>query len=138
GSERRRELHLGARRRAAPRLLCAPAPGGRPSPSRAGSAPAAGAPFVAISAGAGQLPARRRWWPGPAGCAAAQTMAGAHRPGETLAMAAIPGMVSVIIVNWNGAGSLPACLAAVRSQRYEPIEIIVVDNGSTDGSLPYL
>jgi len=46
-----------------------------------------------------------------------------------------PGLVSVIIVNWNGAHCLPACLAAVRSQRYDSIEIIVVDNGSTDGSV---
>ena len=50
----------------------------------------------------------------------------------------VPGLVSVIIVNWNGARCLPACLEAVRSQRYEPIEIIVVDNGSTDGSLTTL
>jgi GT2 family glycosyltransferase len=46
-----------------------------------------------------------------------------------------PGLVSVIIVNWNGARCLPACLSAVRGQRYQPIEIIVVDNGSTDGSV---
>lgn len=53
-------------------------------------------------------------------------------------MAIIPGLVSVIIVNWNGRRSLPAVLKAVRNQRYEPIEIIVVDNGSTDGSLDLL
>jgi GT2 family glycosyltransferase len=53
-------------------------------------------------------------------------------------MATIPGLVSVIIVNWNGARTLPAVLQAVRAQRYQPIEIIVVDNGSRDGSLTAL
>ena len=42
--------------------------------------------------------------------------------------------VSIIIVNWNGAHLLPACLDALRGQTRPPDEIIVVDNGSTDGS----
>lgn len=42
--------------------------------------------------------------------------------------------VSVIIVNWNGARLLPACLDALRGQTRVAEEIIVVDNGSTDGS----
>ncbi|HET9848312.1 MAG TPA: glycosyltransferase family 2 protein [Candidatus Dormibacteraeota bacterium] len=45
-----------------------------------------------------------------------------------------PGLVSVIILNWNGAKFLGACLAAVRAQDYRPLEIIVVDNASTDRS----
>jgi GT2 family glycosyltransferase len=45
-----------------------------------------------------------------------------------------PGLVSAIIVNWNGARLLPACLAALAAQDYRPIETIVVDNGSIDGS----
>jgi GT2 family glycosyltransferase len=45
-----------------------------------------------------------------------------------------PGLVSVLVVNWNGAGLLPSCLASVHAQDYRPVEIIVVDNGSIDES----
>jgi GT2 family glycosyltransferase len=44
-------------------------------------------------------------------------------------------LVSIIIVNWNGKYWLKECLASLRAQRYEHIETIVVDNGSTDGSM---
>ncbi len=43
-------------------------------------------------------------------------------------------LVSIIIVNWNGAAVLPRCLAALRSQTYQNFELIVVDNGSADRS----
>ncbi|GAK59770.1 glycosyl transferase [Candidatus Vecturithrix granuli] len=43
-------------------------------------------------------------------------------------------LVSVIIVNWNGAKYLPACLSALMQQTYTPIEIVIVDNASTDDS----
>jgi GT2 family glycosyltransferase len=43
-------------------------------------------------------------------------------------------LASVIIPNWNGAHHLPACLDALRAQTYPNLEVIVVDNGSTDGS----
>lgn len=42
--------------------------------------------------------------------------------------------VSIVIVNSNGAGVLPACLAAVQAQTRRDFDLIVVDNGSTDGS----
>ncbi len=42
--------------------------------------------------------------------------------------------VSVIIVNWNGAGTLARCLAALTQQTLRDFELIVVDNASTDGS----
>ena len=45
---------------------------------------------------------------------------------------------SVVIPNWNGAAHLPACLDALRQQTYTGFETIVVDNGSTDGSLDLL
>jgi GT2 family glycosyltransferase len=45
---------------------------------------------------------------------------------------------SVIIPNWNGAAHLPACLAALRAQTCAGLEVIVVDNGSTDTSLQLL
>ena len=44
-------------------------------------------------------------------------------------------LVSVIIPNWNGAGLLPACLDSLRAQTYRRLEIIVVDNASTDHSV---
>lgn len=43
-------------------------------------------------------------------------------------------LVSVIIPNWNGAALLPACLDSLRAQTYRRLEIIVVDNASTDNS----
>lgn len=42
--------------------------------------------------------------------------------------------ISVIVVNWNGRPHLAATLAALRGQTLRPQKIIVVDNGSTDGS----
>ncbi|MSP12723.1 MAG: glycosyltransferase family 2 protein [Chloroflexi bacterium] len=47
-------------------------------------------------------------------------------------------MALVVIPNWNGAHLLPGCLDSLRRQRYRPFEVIVVDNGSTDNSLPLL
>jgi GT2 family glycosyltransferase len=41
---------------------------------------------------------------------------------------------SVIIPNWNGAHHLPVCLDALRAQTYPDLEVVLVDNGSTDGS----
>ncbi len=47
-------------------------------------------------------------------------------------------MISVIIPNWNGMRFLPTCLSALRQQTYRDFEIIVVDNGSTDGSQEFI
>jgi GT2 family glycosyltransferase len=43
-------------------------------------------------------------------------------------------LVSVVIVNCNGDGVLGPCLTNVFNQSYRPIEVILVDNASTDGS----
>ncbi len=43
--------------------------------------------------------------------------------------------VSVVIVNYNGAELLHRCLRSVFAQRYRPMEVLVVDNGSVDGSV---
>ncbi len=43
-------------------------------------------------------------------------------------------LVSVVIPNWNGASHLPVCLESLRTQTYSPIEVLLVDNASTDGS----
>lgn len=42
--------------------------------------------------------------------------------------------VSVIIPVWNGQEYLPSCLEALLAQGYPDLEIIAVDNASTDGS----
>ncbi len=41
---------------------------------------------------------------------------------------------TAIVPNWNGAARLPACLRSLAQQRGAQAEILVVDNGSTDGS----
>jgi GT2 family glycosyltransferase len=43
-------------------------------------------------------------------------------------------LASVVIPNWNGAQHLPVCLDALREQTYPDLEVLVVDNASTDGS----
>ncbi len=42
--------------------------------------------------------------------------------------------VSIIVVNWNGAGFIHECLASIEGQTFKEWELIAVDNGSTDGS----
>lgn len=42
--------------------------------------------------------------------------------------------VSAIIVNWNGAHHLRICLPSLLSQTFQSLEIVVVDNGSSDDS----
>jgi GT2 family glycosyltransferase len=44
-------------------------------------------------------------------------------------------LVSVIVLNYNGAHLLPECIESLQSQDYENIEIIVADNASTDNSV---
>ncbi len=46
--------------------------------------------------------------------------------------------VSIIIVNWNGLVHLPECLDSLAAQSFKDFEVIVVDNGSSDGSVAYL
>lgn len=43
--------------------------------------------------------------------------------------------MSVIVVNWNGKHFLETCLGALREQTFRDFETILVDNGSTDGSV---
>jgi len=42
--------------------------------------------------------------------------------------------VTIAVVNFNGARYLPDCLAAIAAQTVAPLETLVVDNDSTDGS----
>jgi GT2 family glycosyltransferase len=46
--------------------------------------------------------------------------------------------VSVIILNWNGRHFLERCLRSLLAQTLHDFEIVVVDNGSKDGSVPFL
>jgi glycosyltransferase involved in cell wall biosynthesis len=44
-------------------------------------------------------------------------------------------LVSVIVPNYNYAASLELCLRAIQAQTYRPLELIMVDDGSTDDSV---
>ncbi len=46
----------------------------------------------------------------------------------------MPPLVSVVIPNWNGIAYLPVCLNSLQNQTYDPLEVIVADNASNDGS----
>jgi GT2 family glycosyltransferase len=48
-----------------------------------------------------------------------------------------PPTVAVIIPNWNGHRFLAACFDSLRAQRYRDFEIVLVDNGSHDASVPF-
>ena len=45
------------------------------------------------------------------------------------------GLISAIVLNWNGKDVIQACIESLLSQTYANKEIILVDNGSQDGSL---
>jgi len=44
------------------------------------------------------------------------------------------GMVSVLIVTWNRKDELIRCINSALTQSYRNVEIVIVDNGSTDGT----
>jgi GT2 family glycosyltransferase len=43
-------------------------------------------------------------------------------------------LVSILVVNWNGAGFIEDCLTSIENQTWKNLEFILVDNGSNDGS----
>lgn len=45
---------------------------------------------------------------------------------------------SIIIPHWNGRSHLHTCLTSLRQQTEQDFEVILVDNGSTDGSQAYV
>lgn len=47
-------------------------------------------------------------------------------------------MIDIIIPNWNGRNLLKTCLDSLQNQSFHCFHIIVVDNGSTDGSVSFI
>lgn len=45
---------------------------------------------------------------------------------------------SIVIPHWNGKHFLPPCLDSLQRQTYSLIEVIIVDNASTDGSQQFI
>ncbi len=43
-------------------------------------------------------------------------------------------LVSIVVLNYNGEPHLDACLTTLCAQTYQPLQVVVVDNGSTDRS----
>ncbi len=46
--------------------------------------------------------------------------------------------ISVIVVKWNGRDQLQECLSSIYEQTFNNFETILVDNGSTDGSIEFV
>lgn len=50
----------------------------------------------------------------------------------------IPGLVSMVLVNWNGKAFLEKCIPSILSQTYSNTEFLIIDNASKDGSVQWL
>jgi GT2 family glycosyltransferase len=49
-----------------------------------------------------------------------------------------PDLASIVIPNWNGKRFLAGCLDSLKAQTYTNHEVVIVDNGSHDGSVEFL
>jgi GT2 family glycosyltransferase len=45
---------------------------------------------------------------------------------------------SILVVNWNGLRHLAECLDSLAAQSFRAFEVVLVDNGSTDGSVAFV
>jgi GT2 family glycosyltransferase len=61
-----------------------------------------------------------------------------NQPRETAGTPVDRPSASVVVLNWNGRQHLDACLSSLCRQTYTDREIILLDNGSTDGSPDYV
>jgi GT2 family glycosyltransferase/2-polyprenyl-3-methyl-5-hydroxy-6-metoxy-1,4-benzoquinol methylase/Flp pilus assembly protein TadD len=50
----------------------------------------------------------------------------------------VSGLTSIIILTWNGLSHTQTCLASIARNTTESYELIVIDNGSTDGTVAWL
>lgn len=46
--------------------------------------------------------------------------------------------VSINIVTWNSLKFLPDCLESIRNQTYRDFSVLIIDNGSTDGTVNFI
>ncbi len=61
----------------------------------------------------------------------------AQFPNRTRQAGVVP-ILSVVVLSYNGIEHLPECLQTIFAQDFKDFEVIVVDNGSTDGSVEYI
>lgn len=47
-------------------------------------------------------------------------------------------LISIIVVNWNGKEYLEDCFTSLKRQSYAPLELLMIDNASMDGSVEYM
>ena len=47
-------------------------------------------------------------------------------------------LLTIIIVTWNSGTKLPNCLTSIYAGRLPPAQIVVIDNASSDGTMPRL
>jgi GT2 family glycosyltransferase len=59
-------------------------------------------------------------------------------PQKNSGLAVVGPLVSIIIVSHNSRDWLAVCLSSIRRQAYSPLEVIIVDNASQDGSAEWL
>src|SRR5687767_15534367 len=74
----------------------------------------------------------------PPACGARPTSRGRGRRGSRSRPTDVSPDVSVVIVTWNGRRYLDACLQALQAQDGVNAEIVLVDNGSSDGTPVYV
>jgi GT2 family glycosyltransferase len=61
-----------------------------------------------------------------------------HFSDTPASLAAMPPMVAVVILNWNGQKYLEQFLPSVLSSTYPRLKIVLADNASTDGSVAWV
>ena len=61
-----------------------------------------------------------------------------EKPNTGSQLGPLAARVGIVILNWNGLDVLQDCLRSISALRYPCVQVIVVDNGSTDGSTEML